>query len=95
MFSPIRDVVIIKKSDAAGKTKGGLFIPATVESNTMFEGVVVAAGDGILTESGKIVELRVKTGDKVVFGKTGCVDIVVDGDNFVMMRENNILGIYE
>jgi chaperonin GroES len=93
MFKPIRDVIIVKKSDAAERTKGGIYIPATVESKTMFAGVVVAAGDGILTESGKIVELMVKVGDKVVFGKTGCVDIVVDGENFVMMRENNILGI--
>jgi len=93
MFKPIRDVIIVKKSGTAEKTKGGIYIPATVENKTFFSGVVVAAGDGILTESGKIVELQVKVGDTVVYGKSGCLDIQVDGDDFVMMRESNILGI--
>lgn len=93
MFKPIRDVIIVKKSEGLDRTKGGIYIPKTVESETFFSGVVVAAGDGILTESGKIVELQVKVGDKVVYGKSGCLDIQVDGENFVMMRESNILGI--
>ena len=59
------------------------------------KGVVVAAGDGILTDSGKNSKrLKVKVGDNISdFGKTGCVDIVVDGDNYVMMRETNVLGV--
>lgn len=95
MFRPIRDVVIVKKSEGAEKTKGGIFIPLTVDSKTMFEGVVVAAGDGILTESGQVAELKVKAGDKVLYGKSGCLEIQFGGEDFVMMRENNILGIDE
>lgn len=93
MFSPIRDVIIIKKSDASDKTKGGIFIPATVENKAFFHGVVVACGDGILTESGNIVPLKIKVNDKVIFGKSGSLDIQIDGEDYVMMRENNILGI--
>ena len=61
----------------AGLTECNKYIPATVESNTMFEGVIVACGDGILTDSGNIVELKVKVCNKIVFGKTGAGDIVV------------------
>lgn len=93
MFKPIRDVIVVKKAETAEKTRGGLFIPSTVDNRTVFHGLVVAAGDGVLTESGNIVELKVKQNDKVIFGKSGCMDIQVDGEDFVMMRENNILGI--
>jgi chaperonin GroES len=93
MFTPIRDVVIVKKLDDNERTKGGLFIPGTVDSRAISHGIVIAAGDGILTESGNVVELKVKAGDKVVYGKTGCLDIQIEGEDFVMMREANILGI--
>lgn len=95
MFKPVRDVLVVKKTDAADRTKGGIFIPATVDDKTMFHGVVVACGDGILTESGIIVPLVVKQGDKILFGKTGCLNIQVDGEDFVMMRENNVIGVDE
>lgn len=93
MFKPIRDVIVVKKSESADKTKGGLFIPQNVDNRTIYHGVVVAAGDGILTESGNIVELKVKEGDKIVYGKSGALDIQIDGEDYIMMRENNILGI--
>lgn len=92
MFRPIRDVVIVKKIEGDKQTKSGLFIPAT-ETKDFHKGEVVAAGDGILTDNGVIVPLGVKVGDVIVFGKSGSVDIVIDGENFVMMRESNILGV--
>lgn len=94
MFRPIRDVIIVKKEEVE-KSRGGIYIPTTVDSHTIFHGLVVAAGDGILTESGNVVELKVKKGDRVVFGKSGCVDIQIDGESFVMMRENNVLGVHD
>lgn len=93
MFKPIRDVIIVKKSDSAEKTKGGIYIPATVENKEFFSGVVMAVGSGILTESGKVVELEVKVGDTVVYGKSGSLGIQIQGDDYVMMRESNILGV--
>lgn len=92
MFKPIRDVIIVKKLDASDISKGGIYIPKTVENAAFVKGLVVATGDGILTESGNIVDLKVKTGDKVVYGKSGGLDIQIDGEDFVMMRESNILG---
>jgi len=93
MFKPIRDVIIVKKLDASDRTKGGIYIPSTVEDRAFLKGLVVATGDGILTESGKIVELQVKNGDTVVYGKTGGLTIQIDGEDFIMMRESNILGV--
>lgn len=93
MFKPIRDVVIVKKSNAGeAQSKGGIIIPGTSDSKGMSEGVVVAVGSGILSESGTIVPLEVNVGDIVLYGKTGCIDITEGGETFVMMREENVLG---
>jgi chaperonin GroES len=94
-FKPIRDIVLIKR-ETQEVSKGGIILPSTTsDSKTFFEGMVLATGDGILTESGSVAPLRIKTGDRVMFSKSGCIDIKLDDDNFLVMREENILGIIE
>lgn len=91
-FQPIRDVVLVKKEEIT-QSKGGIFIPTTVVDKGSNEGVVLAVGDGIITESGTILSLKVKVGDKVMFGKSGCIEVKIDSQDYLLMRENNILGI--
>jgi len=95
MIRPIRDAILVKK-DEVEMSKGGIIIPKTVgKDDTFFEGTIVAVGDGILTDSGKIAPLKVIAGDKVMFGNSGCADVKIDGKPFVIMREGNILGIID
>lgn len=94
-FRPIWDGVLVKRAEVH-TTKGGIVIPLTAgKDDVFFEGTVIEAGDGVLTESGNVVPLKVKAGDQVMFGKAGFVEIKLDGDNYLIMRENNILGILE
>ena len=91
---PMQDRIIVKRVEEETKTAGGIFIPETAKEKPM-EGEVVAVGNGKRTEDGKILPLDVKVGDKVLFGKYSGTEIKVEGQDFLIMREDDILGVIE
>ena len=93
-FRPLHDRVVVKRIDAEAKTKGGIIIPDTVKEKPQ-EGEVVAVGPGARDESGKLVPLDVKKGDKVLFGKWSGTEVKIDGQDLLIMKEADILGVIE
>ncbi len=91
---PMQDRIIVKRVEEETKTAGGIFIPETAKEKPM-EGEVVAVGNGKRTEDGKVLPLDVKVGDKVLFGKYSGTEIKVDGQDYLIMREDDILGVIE
>ena len=92
---PLQDRVLIKRlEDDTEKTKGGLYIPDSAKEKPQ-QGKVMAVGKGRVNDEGKITPLDVKTGDKVLFGKYSGSEIKVDGDELLIMREEDILGVVE
>ncbi len=90
---PLHDRIIVKRLDEEEKTSGGIIIPDTAKEKPQ-EGMVVAVGSG-KREDGKVIALDVKEGDKVLFGKYSGTEIELDGDEHLIMREDDILGIVE
>ncbi|MSO85256.1 MAG: co-chaperone GroES [Rhodospirillales bacterium] len=93
-FRPLHDRVLVKRIEGEDKTKGGIIIPDTAKEKPM-EGKVVAAGSGIRNEDGKITPLDVKAGDRILFGKWSGTEVKMDGDELLIMKESDILGIVE
>jgi chaperonin GroES len=94
-IKPLHDRVIIKRiEDSTDKTAGGLFIPDSAKEKPQ-EGEVIAAGDGKYKENGERQPLDVKAGDRILFGKYSGSEIKIDGDEFLIMREDEILGVIE
>ena len=91
---PLQDRIIVKRVEEETKTAGGIFIPETAKEKPQ-RGKVVAAGNGKKTEDGKVMPLDVKVGDVVLFGKYAGTEIKVDGEEFLMMREDDILAVVE
>ena len=91
---PLADRVLIKRLEAEGKTKGGIIIPETAKEKTM-EGEVVATGTGVRGEDGKIIPLELKTGDKVLFGKWSGTEVKLDDEDFMIMKESDVMGIIQ
>ena len=92
---PLHDRVLVKRlDDELEKTKGGIIIPDSAKE-TPQQGKVIAAGKGKVTEDGKVVPMDVKTGDTVLFGKYAGSEIKIDGEEHLIMREDDILGIVE
>src|SRR3954468_24944821 len=91
-FRPLQDRVLIRRVTAEAKTAGGIIIPATAQEKPM-EGEIVAAGPGARSEDGKIHPLDVKPGDRVLFGKWSGTEIKLDGEDLIIMKETDILGI--
>jgi chaperonin GroES len=91
---PLHDRVLVKRSSEEEKSKGGIIIPDSAKEKPI-QGVVMAVGQGRVTEEGKVRPLDVKKGDKVLFGKYAGTEIKVEGDEFLMMREEDILGIIQ
>lgn len=91
---PLQDRIIVKRVEEETKTAGGIFIPETAKEKPQ-RGKVVAAGNGKKTEDGKVLPLDVKVGDTVLFGKYAGTEIKVDGDELLMMREDDILAVVE
>jgi chaperonin GroES len=89
---PLHDRVIVKRTEGEEKTKGGIIIPDTAKEKPI-EGKVVAVGNGKILESGKTLPMQVKTGDKVLFGKYAGNEIKIDGEEHVIMREDDIIAI--
>jgi chaperonin GroES len=91
---PLQDRVIVKRIAEEEKTKGGIIIPDTAKEKPQ-EGKVIAVGKGKLNDDGKVVPLDVKVGDKILFGKYSGSEIKVNGEEHLIMREEDILGVIE
>jgi len=91
---PLQDRIIVKRLEEESKTAGGIFIPETAKEKPQ-KGEVIAVGNGKKTDDGKIVPIDVKAGDKVLFGKYAGTEIKIEGEEFLIMREDDILGIME
>jgi chaperonin GroES len=91
---PLQDRVIVKRLEEEEKTKGGIIIPDTAKEKPQ-EGKVTAVGKGKMTEDGKLIPLDVKVGDKILFGKYSGTEIKIEGEEHLIMREEDILGVIE
>jgi len=91
---PLHDRVIVKRVDKEQKTKGGLYIPDTAKEKPI-EGMILAVGNGKVLEDGSVRKLEVKEGDRVLFGKYSGTEVKLDGEEHLIMREDDILGIVE
>ena len=91
---PLQDRIIVKRVEEETKTAGGLFIPETAKEKPQ-RGQIVAVGNGKKTEDGKVLPLDVKVGDTVLFGKYAGTEIKVDGEEYLMMREDDLLAVVE
>ncbi len=91
-FRPLHDRVLIRRVEATEKTAGGIIIPDTVQEKPQ-EGDVVAIGGGSKSEEGKITPLDVKAGDQILFGKWSGTEVKIDGEDLIIMKESDILGI--
>jgi chaperonin GroES len=91
---PLQDRLIVKRVEEEEKTKGGIIIPDSAKEKPM-EGKVIAVGKGKLLEDGKIHPLDVKAGDRVLFGKYAGTEVKIDGEEHLIMREDDILGVIE
>ena len=91
---PLQDRIIVKRVEEEVKTAGGIFIPETAKEKPQ-QGEVVAVGKGKLTEDGKVIPMDVKVGDKVLFGKYAGSEVKLDGVDYLIMREDDILGVLE
>ncbi len=93
-FRPLHDRVVVRRLNAEEKTAGGIIIPDTAKEKPM-EGEIVAAGPGARNEAGALVPLEVKAGDRVLFGKWSGTEVKIDGEELLIMKESDILGIVE
>ena len=93
-FRPLHDRVVIKRVDSETKTSGGIIIPDTAAEKPQ-QGEVLAVGPGTRDETGKLVALDTKKGDKVLFGKWSGTEVKIDGDDLLIMKESDIMGVIE
>lgn len=91
-FLPLHDRVLVRRVEGEEKTKGGLFIPDNAKEKPA-EGEVIACGEGVRKDSGELIEMGVKTGDRVLFGKWSGTEVTIDGEDMMIMKESDILGI--
>ena len=91
-FRPLHDRVVVRRLDAEAKTKGGIIIPDTVKEKPQ-EGEIVAVGPGARDEKGKLVPLDLKKGDRILFGKWSGTEIKLDGEELLIMKESDIMGV--
>ena len=93
-FRPLQDRVLVRRIEPEGKTSGGIIIPDTAQEKPM-EGEVVAVGPGARDEMGKLVPLDVKAGDRVLFGKWSGTEIKLNGEDLMVMKESDIMGVLD
>ena len=93
-FRPLHDRVVVRRLEAEEKTAGGIIIPDTAKEKPM-EGQVVSVGPGARDESGKLVPLDVKAGDRILFGKWSGTEVKLEGEDLLIMKESDIMGIIE
>ncbi|MGG6897283.1 MULTISPECIES: co-chaperone GroES [Rhizobium] len=91
-FRPLHDRVVVRRVESEAKTKGGIIIPDTAKEKPQ-EGEIVAVGSGVRDESGKVIPLDVKAGDRILFGKWSGTEVKLDGEDLLIMKEADIMGI--
>ena len=91
-FRPLHDRVVVQRIDAEAKTKGGIIIPDTAKEKPQ-EGKIVAVGPGGRDEAGQLIKPDVKVGDRVLFGKWSGTEVKIDGDELLIMKESDIMGV--
>ena len=91
---PLQDRIIVKRLEEETKTKGGIIIPDTAKEKPV-EGKIIAVGKGKVADDGKLIPMDVKVGDKVLFSKYGGTEVKIDGEEYLIMREDDILGVIE
>ena len=91
-FRPLHDRVLVRRLEAAEKTAGGIIIPDNAQEKPQ-EGEVISAGSGARSEDGAIVALDVKAGDKILFGKWSGTEVQIDGEDLIIMKESDVLGV--
>ena len=93
-FRPLHDRVVVRRVESEEKTAGGIIIPDTAKEKPM-EGEVIAVGPGARNEKGEIVALDVKSGDRILFGKWSGSEVKIDGQDLLIMKESDIMGVIE
>ncbi len=93
-FRPLGDRVLVRRIEEEAKTKGGIIIPDTAKEKPQ-EGEIIAVGPGARDEDGKRVELDVKAGDRILFGKWSGTEVKIDGEDLIIMKESDVLGIVD
>ena len=93
-FTPLHDRVVVRRTESEEKTAGGLIIPESAKEKPS-EGEVVACGEGARKDSGELIAMAVKPGDKILFGKWSGTEVTIDGQEMLMMKESDIMGIIE
>ena len=93
-FRPLHDRVVVRRLDAEEKTAGGIIIPDTAQEKPM-EGEIIAVGPGARNEQGQIVALDVKAGDRILFGKWSGTEVKLDGEELLIVKESDIMGVIE
>ena len=91
-FRPLHDRVVVRRVESEEKTKGGIIIPDTAKEKPQ-EGEIIAVGSGARDEAGKLVPLDVKAGDRILFGKWSGTEVKLDGEDLLIMKESDIMGI--
>ena len=91
-FRPLHDRVVVRRVESEEKTKGGIIIPDTAKEKPQ-EGEVVAVGPGARDDSGKVNALELKAGDRILFGKWSGTEVKIDGDDLIIMKESDVLGV--
>ena len=93
-FRPLHDRIVVRRLESEEKTKGGIIIPDTAKEKPQ-EGEVVAVGPGARNEQGQVIALDVKTGDRILFGKWSGTEIKIDGHDYLIMKESDVMGVIE
>ena len=91
-FKPLHDRVVVKRIESEDKTKGGLIIPDSAKEKPA-EGEVIAVGEGARKDSGELIPMSVKAGDRILFGKWSGTEVTLDGEELLIMKESDILGV--
>jgi chaperonin GroES len=91
---PLHDRILVERVEEAEKTKGGIIIPDSAKEKPA-EGKVIAVGKGRIGDDGKTVKLEIKKGDRILFGKYGGTEVKIDGEEYLIMREEDVLGVIE
>lgn len=91
-FRPLHDRVLVQRQESSEKTSGGIFIPDTAKEKPA-EGKIIAVGEGVRKDDGTVLPMNVKVGDKVLFAKWGGNEVTIDGTDYIIMKETDILGI--
>jgi chaperonin GroES len=93
-FRPLHDRLLVRRVEQDEKTAGGIIIPDTAKEKPM-EGEVIAAGNGARTEDGKIIPMDVKVGDRILFGKWSGTEVKIDGEELLIIKETDVMGVVE